>query len=289
MDDLAVGRLLRRLRLRLGWRQEDVAAKAGISRQLYSLIERGHVDRVPFGTLRRIAAVLEVRLTMEGSWRGGQIERVLSGRHSAMAERLAAMLARADWEVRPEASFNHFGERGVVDLVAWHPQRRMLLLVEIKTELVDVSDLLAVTDRRRRLGGVIARERDWTPDAVAQWVVLDDGRTNQRRVAQHRTMLRAAFPADGRAIPGWLSDPGEPLNALWFLPDANGSGARRTAAGPNRVPTRRAKPAERAEELLAGARPLDDRQMSRSLASGELDPGQGRLALHRVASGGLGG
>ena len=112
VDDVGIGRLFRAIRLRLGWRQLDVSEKAQVSRALYSAIERGHLDRVPLGTLRRIAAVLEIRLPIEPSWRGGQIERVLSGRHAAMEERITAMLVAAGWEVRPEASFNNFGERG---------------------------------------------------------------------------------------------------------------------------------------------------------------------------------
>lgn len=164
----------------------------------------------------------------------------MSGRHAAMEERITAMLVAAGWVVRPEASFNSFGERGVVDLIAWHPGRRALLLVEIKTELVDPSGLLMVTDRRRRLAGVIARDSGWHPLIVAQWVVLADGRTNQRRVAEHRALLRAAFPNDGRSIPGWLREPVSSINALWFLPDATARSTGRAAQGPNRVPTRSA-------------------------------------------------
>jgi len=242
VDDVGIGRLFRAIRLRLGWRQLDVSEKAQVSRALYSAIERGHLDRVPLGTLRRIAAVLEIRLPIEPSWRGGQIERVLSGRHAAMEERITAMLVAAGWEVRPEASFNNFGERGVIDLVAWHPGRRTLLLVEIKTELVDPSGLLMVTDRRRRLAGVIARDSGWGPAIVAQWVVLADGRTNHRRVAEYRSLLRAAFPADGRSVPAWLRDPAAPVAALWFLPDAAGRSTGRTPQGPNRVPTQPARP-----------------------------------------------
>jgi DNA-binding XRE family transcriptional regulator len=240
MDDIAIGRLFRLLRLRLGWRQEDVAAKAGIARSVYSEIERGHFDDLKLATLRRVAGVLEVRLELEAGWRGGRIERVLSGRHAAMAEVVTKMLVDAGWDVRPEASFSHFGERGVVDLVAWYPACRTFLLVEIKTELVNVNGLLEATDRRRRLADVIARDRGWAPEVVAQWVVLADGRTNQRRVTEHRSLLRSAFPADGRSIAGWLANPAAPIDALWFLPDVAGGSTGRSVSGPTRAATRKA-------------------------------------------------
>lgn len=226
MDDLAVGRVFRELRLRLGWPQRLVAAKAGISRSAYSEIERGGIDRVPLGKLRTVGGVLEVRLVLEPRWRGAGLDRALSSRHASMTEVVSRLLIEAVWEVHPEVSFNHFGERGVVDIVAWHAASRTVLLIELKTELADINDLLAVTDRRRRLAAAIAAPFDWTPRTVGQWVVVADSRTNRRRLADHRTVLRAAFPVDGRSVAGWLTDPREPVSALWFLPDSGGTSVR---------------------------------------------------------------
>ena len=121
------------------------------------MIERGHLDGLTIGKLRRVAGVLEVELAVEARWRGGALERSLAHRHAAMSEAVTRLLQGAGWEVRPEVSFSHFGERGVVDLVAWHAERHVLLLIELETEIVDVNQLLGVTDRRRRLAHVIAR------------------------------------------------------------------------------------------------------------------------------------
>lgn len=241
MDDLGLGRLFRELRLRLEWPQRLVAAKAGISRAAYSEIEHGLIGKVPLDKLRRVAAVLEVRLRLEPSWRGAGIDIVLSTRHSGMAERVTRLLLDAGWEVRPEVSFSHFGERGVVDLVAWHAGTRTLLLIELKTELADVDNLLVVTDRRRRLAAKIAEPFGWQPRFVAQWVVLAESRTNERRLAAHRSRLRAAFPSDGRSVPGWLANPRGALSALSFLPDSTGSSVRRRSAPRLRVRARRSR------------------------------------------------
>lgn len=235
MDDIGIGRVFRRLRHRLGWRQQDVCERAGISLGLYFEAERGHLAQMSLGKLRTIAGVLEVQLTIEARWRSGSLDRVLSQRHAGMAERVARMLLDAGWEVRPEVSFSHFGERGIVDLIAWHPIHRTMLLIELKTELVDVNDLLGTTDRRRRLANVIARSLGWTPEIIAQWVVLADGRTNRRRVAEHQTVLRASFPWDGRSIAGWLARPLVPASALWFLPDFTEAGVRRSQSPRLRV------------------------------------------------------
>jgi hypothetical protein len=152
-----------------------------------------------------------------------------------MTEAITRLLISARWEVRPEVSFNHFGERGVVDIVAWHGPTRTLLLVELKTELADINDLLAVTDRRRRLAPKIVEPFGWMPDCVGQWIVVAESRTNRRRLAEHRTVLRSAFPADGRSNDGWLADPRQPVSALWFLPDSSRASVRQRRAPRLRV------------------------------------------------------
>jgi transcriptional regulator with XRE-family HTH domain len=237
MDDHANGRLFREPRIRLGWPQRDVALKAGISRASYSEMEHGRLGRVPLDKLRKVASVLEVRLRLEPSWRGAAIDIVTSSRHAAMAERVARLLTDAGWLVQPEVSFNHFGERGVVDIVAWHAATQTLLLVEVKTELADVNDLLAVTNRRRRVADTIAQPFGWRPRTVAQWVAVAASRTNERRAAAHRSLLRSAFPSDGRSVSGFLHEPREPLSALSFLPDSDASSVRRRSS-----PTLRVRP-----------------------------------------------
>jgi transcriptional regulator with XRE-family HTH domain len=237
VDDLAVGRVFRELRIRLQWRQQDVARRAGISDSTYSRIERGELGRTTLDVIRRVAAVLEVRLSIEPRWRGAALDRLVSRRHAAMTEIVAQILTRAGWEVRPEVSFSEWGERGVVDLVAWSAAHRAALLVELKTELVDVNDLLAVCDRRRRLAGAILKPLGWDPLLVGQWVVLAASRTNARRVAEHRTAIRAAFPSDGRSVAGWLSRPTGPASALWYLPDSRDTSLRRRI-----TPTMRVRP-----------------------------------------------
>ena len=127
-----------------------------------------------------------------------------------------------DWELAPEVSFNVFGERGVVDIVAWHPGRRALLIIELKTDIADVNELVGTFDRKRRLAREIVKERGWRPTTVSGWVIVSGGRTNRARIAAHGAMLRAAFPLDGRSIVGWLADPMGPIAALSMWSSARG-------------------------------------------------------------------
>jgi hypothetical protein len=119
-----------------------------------------------------------------------------------------------EWEVRPEASFAVYGERGVIDLLCWHRERRALLVVELKTEIVDVNELIGTIDRKRRLSPAAAREHGWTPASVSVWVIVAAGRTNRRRLAAHQAMLGNAFPDDSGTAKRWLASPTGRLAAL---------------------------------------------------------------------------
>ena len=219
MEDIALGRVFRQVRIRRGWRQEDVAHRAHVSRSTYSEIERGHVGVRPLSTLRRIATVLEIRLVLEASWRGGDLGRLLSSRHSAMANAVAGRSSAAGWLVRPEVSFNHFGEREL-DRVAFHPRHANAADRRDQDRAVDIGALLRDRRSARPPRGRTRPVRRLGPGPVASWIVVADGRTNRRVVSAHRELIRAAFPGDGRSIEGWIRDPGGAARALWFLPNS---------------------------------------------------------------------
>ena len=202
-------------------RQVDVANAAGVSRSAVSRLERGLLAELPLGAIRRIAAAFDARIDMVPRWHGGDLARVLNERHAGMHDAVATMLAALpSWTAEPEVSFSIYGERGVIDVLAWHAGRRMLLVIELKTEIVDVNDLMGGVDRKRRLAREIALERGWDPASISVWVIVADGTTNRRRVAQHRSVLGAKFPSDGRTMRAWLDDPDRVVAALSFLPGA---------------------------------------------------------------------
>jgi transcriptional regulator with XRE-family HTH domain len=236
MQDIRLGAAFRAVRLRRGWRQADVALRAGVSRSLVSLIERGHLDTVSLAILRRIAAVLDIRIDLVARWRGGELDRLLNAGHSTLHESVSAFFAdMPGWLRAPEVSFSIDGERGVIDILAFHIPSRSLLVIELKTALVDVNELLGVMDRKQRLAARIAADRGWQPATVSAWVVFADDRTTQRRLAAHRSVLRAAFPQDGRHMRAWLRDPTGSVRALSSWPYA----VPHSVASPGRQRVRR--------------------------------------------------
>ena len=236
MNDTELGRLFRAVRIHLHLRQEDVARLAGISQSSVSRIERGHLATLPHVVVRAVAGVLEIRLDTVPSWRGGDLERVMNARHSALHESLAdRLVGEPGWVSAAEVSYSIWGERGVIDRLGFHAEHQMLAVFEIKADLTDPAGLVAQVDRYRRLAPEIARGRGWEASQVSSWVVVADTDTNRRRLAAHRELLRGAFPADGRGLGEWLRDPAERVDGLTFLAYPRGGTGTRNLSTVKRV------------------------------------------------------
>ena len=131
--------------------------------------------------------------------RGGDLDRLLNRHHSALHELVAQAFSRmSDWRIAPEVSFAVFADRGVIDILAWHAANRSLLVIELKTEIVDVQETIGTLDRKHRIAATVARERGWHPTTISTWLIVASSRTNRRRIQAHASVLRAAFPEDRR-------------------------------------------------------------------------------------------
>lgn len=203
------------------------------------MIERGHLDRVSVPAFRRVAAALGVRAEISVFLPHGEIDRLLNAGHASLHESLAKYLTQLPgWVHAPEVSFAVYGERGIIDILAFHPATGSLLVIELKTELVSLEDLLGTMDVRMRHATKIAAERGWRAVTVSAWVVFADSATNRRRLREHRHALRAAFPADGRAMRRWLRVPEGSARALSFWANDSVATTNRFVAGRRRVRVR---------------------------------------------------
>ena len=256
VDDQRAGAALRALRIRARRTQAEIGLAAGASRTTVSRLERGHVDSAPLSTLRAVAGVLDARVVVDLRWRGGELDRLVDERHAALQGEMLRRLRRTPgWTVVPEASFAVYSERGSIDLLAWHAGRRALLIVEVKSRLIDCQDLLRTMDGRRRLGPRIGSERGWAPLTVSTWVVLDATDANRARAARSADLLRAAFPDDGYKARRWLRDPELPVHALSFVGIAHQRNVTRRFGTLERVRRPRQAPGDGKRELERGPSP----------------------------------
>jgi hypothetical protein len=179
-----------------------------LSQQEISILERGHFDAVQVRTVRSVFRGLEAGIEWEIRWRGGAVDRLLDERHAELVGAISELLASDGWEVIPELTYNVFGERGSIDLVAWHAATSTLLIVEVKTELTSIEATIRKHDEKVRLGPDVAVNRlGWRPRSVARLLVLPETRTARRQVERADPVLRRAYPTRGWAMRRWLNAP----------------------------------------------------------------------------------
>jgi len=225
MNWMRLGRTARAIRLRLGLRQVDVSARAKVSRSVVSIIERGRTERLSIGTLEAVLAVLGARLESKLLWQGTELDRLIDAGHAALAASVKERLERWSWHVRVEVSYSHYGERGRIDLLAWHPVAHVLLVVEIKTDLVDVQALLGSMDVKVRLAPRLAERFGWPVSRVVPAIVFIEDRTTRRRL-DRLSSLFDRYSLRGQAAIGWARRPAaaaaHPSGVMWFrsLPNA---------------------------------------------------------------------
>lgn len=207
MDTVRLGRSVRILRQRPGWRQVDLAARAGVTRWAVSLLELGRAGELRLDVIERIGRALEARVIVRVDWRGEAIDRLLDGAHAALVDDAVRRLLSAGWIAETEVSFEIRGERGSIDILAWHPLERILLVVEVKSVFGDLQATLMVLDRKVRLAPLVARRFGWEAASIGRLLVVGEGRTARRIVDTHNALFASAFPLRGRAAIRWLAAP----------------------------------------------------------------------------------
>jgi transcriptional regulator with XRE-family HTH domain len=235
MFDDRVGSILRALRIRRGLRQSDVARLASVSDTTVSRLERGQLETLSVAVIRRVARVLEVRMDFAPWSRRGDLHRFATAEHAALVEYIVRRLESLGWIARAEVSFSHAGERGFVDILAWHAATRTVLVIEVKTEIVDIGEALGTFDRKRRLAPTIARGLGWDVASLGAALIVQDTRTNRRRVAAHRATIGTQLPQDGRRLGGYLHRPGGSVAAVAFWTNNHPGTLRPTKPGSRRV------------------------------------------------------
>jgi transcriptional regulator with XRE-family HTH domain len=282
--DLVLGRGFRALRIRKGLRQEDLGRIAHVSRGMISKIECGLVDAVPVGVLRAVAAALGSNLDVRLRWHGEGLDRLLDEAHARLVDAVVRLLHDAGWVAAVEVSFSIWGERGSIDVLAWHEATKTVLVIEVKSVVPDSQATFHGLDRKARLAPNVARERGWEPQNVARLLVVAESSTSRQRISRLGATYDTALPSRNAEVRRWIRQPDGQLAGLLFLRSASvGSTKRRSSARervrrsvePDRHPDSSQMPRMRAYDADSGtrfSRPADSAMPARrngKIAGGE--------------------
>lgn len=256
VDLVRLGIVIRALRRRRRWRQLDLAKVSRVSQGTVSLIERGQGDKLSHGTLVRMAAALDARLTIDLRWRGGELDRLVDGDHASVVAAAAQILAAAGWRVHVEVTYSIYGQKGSIDPLALHEPTRSLPVLEIKTEITSAEATIRKIDEKARLAPRITRERfGYEPMTVSRLLMVEASTTARRRIAAGGALLGVAFPARTVAVRHWLRSPAGALSGLMFLPPTNRHRGRSGAGGRHRVRKTAGAVSGASASLVAGPMP----------------------------------
>ncbi len=200
-----------------------------------SRAERGQAWGLTMRTIVEIAEALGARASPGLYWQGEALDRLLDAAHAGLVDQVVSILSADGWRVVPEATFNHFGERGSIDVLAWHPEHEALLIVEVKPVMPDVQAMLAGVDRKQRIAREVAAERGWRLRSVSRLIVFPEDRTVRRQLDEHASTFDVAYPARTRDVRQWIRSPAGSISGLLFLPASQSTTARHRVRQPSRL------------------------------------------------------
>jgi transcriptional regulator with XRE-family HTH domain len=236
VDRVKVGNTFRAIRVELRLRQIDVAARAGVSQTVISDLECGRFGGLSIDAFCRVAEVLDADVPLAPRWLGPKLDRILDRRHALIQNRVVELLLARGWVARTEFSFNQYGDRGSVDVLAWLPSERALLVIEIKTEITSLEETLRVLDMKRRVvPAIVHRELGWDTESAGTVLVMPDATAHRSLLDRHAALVTAALPQRTVTVRRWIAEPVGELRGIWFLRDTAQGGAKWRVLSSRRV------------------------------------------------------
>ena len=190
----ALAGICRARRLDLDVTQRELAASLGISRSHYAAIESAQGNPT-IDLVDRIGQALGLHLDLIASPDVTVLRaRVRDAVHARCSGYVTRRLTAAGWLVLREVEIADGRLRGWIDIVAYDPRNRTLLVIELKTVIDDIGRLeRQVGWYERNVASVVPAA--WTPSRRCRWVLVLATAEVDQAMAHHRDVLATAFPA----------------------------------------------------------------------------------------------
>jgi transcriptional regulator with XRE-family HTH domain len=177
----------------LGWSQAELARRGRVSAGSVALLETGGLN----ATLEMVGRVLEpLGIVLDLRFRRPFSEgRQRDQGHAVCVAYVQRRLERAGWLVAREVEIWTTGARGWIDVLALSPDGRHLLVIEVKTVLLDVGQIERTVGWYQRQALGAARRLGWRPATTTAWLLLLMTESNEAAIRGNREALAQSFPA----------------------------------------------------------------------------------------------
>lgn len=196
----SVARVCRTYRSRLGLTQAQLAEAAGLTRGYIASIETGAANPT-LDVVERIADALGLVIepvfhppTVLGD--RGQGDAL----HARCLGQVDRRLRTGGWQTAREVEIVHARSHGWIDLLAFDPRTRVLLVIEVKTRLHDLGAIERQLGWYERSAFEAARRLGWTPQRSMPWLLVLATVDADQFVRQNKDALATSFPVRARAM-----------------------------------------------------------------------------------------
>jgi transcriptional regulator with XRE-family HTH domain len=191
---MSFGRLCRETRWSLDITQCDLAGAVGVSRSHIAEVETGKVNPsldlvmhigdalgLDLELVSRSTVMVEPRDSDRvHAWCSGYVDRRFRG---------------SGWVTAREVEVVHARSHGWIDLLAFHPVTRVLVIVEVKSRIDDIGAIERSLAWYERSAREVAMAFDWRPSRITSWLLALASDEVESAVLMQRDVMRVAFPS----------------------------------------------------------------------------------------------
>ena len=184
------------LRRALGWTQKELGRRADVSQSFVSAVENVRVGDLTFASATRLLEAMGAKLNV------GVIAPFLGDRelqrdsaHARCTAYVAGCLKRDGWQASTEVEIGGDDRsRGWIDVLAYNPVSRLLLVIEVKTEIRDLGAIERTLGWYEREAWAAAGRLGWRPRQAIGCLLLLATDANEARVADNGATFKTGFP-----------------------------------------------------------------------------------------------
>lgn len=173
--------------------QRELATIVGVSRPLITAIEAGHTAP-SLDLVQRIAAALGLEIDIVARQPLVAFPKPGDQVHAWCSGHVDRRLRAAGWETRREQTIVLARAHGWIDLLAFDPRTRTLVIVEIKTRIDDLGAIERQLGWYERDAPQIAQRHGWRPRRIDTWLLILASEEAEAAIRDQREVLRLGFP-----------------------------------------------------------------------------------------------
>jgi len=198
-----IGKAIHGIRSTLRWSQRELSRRSGVSQSMISAVERSLAGDLTFASASRLLEAMGARLTIgvDAPYLGSRRAQT-DPAHARLSGSVARSLVGQGWKVATEVEVGGDRSRGWIDILAYHPATRMLLVIELKTEIHDLGAIDRNLGWYQREAVAAARRLGWRPSRIHGSLLLLATTVNDESVRFNRESLARIFPARVNELSG---------------------------------------------------------------------------------------